>query len=271
VTAGERPEPGNLALRDLMRHAMAQAEPPIGPVLGHVVVSARRVRRQRFLTSLAAVAVLVPGLVLAASALGAPGHGRPGLAEATFVRPALAAGDYLPVRRISSASVAQLLLAELPPGSVHSQVQARVGPKAGGSLSRTATASLAEVRTGTGTGSVQLSMVRASAAQAMPGCPPSPDQCRTYTLAQGVTVVEAYASLRPSAGRMHGLSFDVQVLRPGAVLVSLRETGRVSGSRASRGLPLSAQQLVTAALDPRWQFWVAVAAGGEGGGRSMMN
>ena len=85
-------------------------------------------------------------------------------------------------------------------------------------------------------------------------------------------VVEEYASATLSIRRPRVLSFQVQVFRPRVAVVSLSESNKAAGASAvSFGMPLTAAQLLTAAVDPRWQFYVTKAVSAQAGsGPAMM-
>jgi hypothetical protein len=266
------------AVRDLMRQAMAGHEPPMGPVLGQAILAARRTRRQRLAASVGAVTLIVACVAVGLSAAGVPDHGlqRHGLSitQVVFVRPALPDLSFIRNGPITSQSVGQLLVAELPPGAGYSQVEANANANTPGTTGRTASAWLTEVTTAIGSGPVQAVMTAAGTTDAQLGCPPGVGQglCKTYSLQGGVKVVEQYASARLSTSPRHLLSFQVQVFRPRVAVVRLSESNITAGGGAlSVGMPLTATQLLAAAVDPRWQFYATKpAADGTGGGHGMM-
>jgi hypothetical protein len=174
---------------------------------------------------------------------------------------------------MTSKSFGQLLVAELPDGAGHSRVEASTGSSIRGATGRTASASLSEVTTPNGSGAVRAEMVAVGATDARFGCPPGLARglCKAYSLRDGVKVIEEYASATLSVGRLRVLSFLVQVFRPRVAVVSLVESNRTTGaSSVSLGMPLTAGQLLTAAIDPRWQFYVTRALPSAGSGRGMM-
>ncbi len=267
------------AVRDLMRQAMTGNEPPMGPVLGQAVRAARRVRRQRQAASAAAAAVIAVGLVVGVPAIGGPGHGlRRDVVSAhlVFIAPALPDLTYVRTHPITRQYLGQLLLAELPVGAAHSVVEASADSNTPGAIGRTASAWFSEVTTPLGSGAVEAEMMAVGTTDAQFGCPPGlvAGLCKTYSLAGGVKVVEEYASATQSIRRLRVLSFQVQVFRPRVVLISLYETNRTANASAvSFGMPLTAAQLLTAAVDPRWQFYITKPAStstGSGHGLMMM-
>jgi hypothetical protein len=260
------------AVRDLMRQAMAGDEPQMGPVLGKAVRAARRARRQRRAASVAAAVVITVGLVVGASAVGGPGHGlqRRAVASAQFVfiEPALPDLTYVRVQPITREYLGQLLLAELPASAAHSQVDASANSNIPGAIGRTATASFSEVTTPIGSGAVQAEMMAVGTTDAQFGCPtgPAAGSCKAYSLAGGVKVVEEYDSATLPVGRARVLSFRVQVFRPRVAVVSLSESNKAADtSVVSFGMPLTAAQLLAAAVDPRWQFYVTKPVSTESG------
>lgn len=265
------------AVRDLMRQAMAGYEPPMGPVLGQALLAARRAKRQRLAASVGAVAALVAGVTVGLSSAGGPDHGlqRRHLASApVFVRPTLPQMTFTRISPITSKFFGQLLVAELPAGAGHGRVSASADANSQGATAWTANALLSDVTTGIGSGTVAAEMMPAGTADSQFGCPPGLGRgfCKAYVLPGGVKVVEEYASATMSAGRRHLLSFQVQVFRPRVAVVSLSESNLTAGgSAASAGMPLTATQLLAAAVDPRWQFYVTrPIADGAGAGRGMM-
>jgi hypothetical protein len=267
------------AVRDLMRQAMAGYEPQMGPVLGKAVRAARRARRQRQAASAAAAVLITVGLAVGVSAVGGPGHGLQQRAAASaqfvFIEPALPDVTYVRVHPITREYLSQLLLAELPAGAGHSQVDASASSNISGAIGRTATASLSEVTTTIGSGAVRAEMMAVGATDAQFGCPSgrAAGICKVYSLAGGVKVVEEYEAATLPVRRVRVLSFQVQVLRPRVAVVSLSESNRTANTGAvSFGMPLTAAQLLTAAVDPRWQFYVtkpASTAAGADVGRAM--
>jgi hypothetical protein len=266
-------------VRDLMRQAMAGYEPPMGPVLGKAVRAARRARRQRQAASVAAAVLITVGLVVGLPAVGRLGHGLQRRAAASaqfvFIEPALPDLTYVRVGPITPEYLTQLLLAELPAGAGHSQVDASADSNIPGPTGQTATASLSEVTTTIGSGPVRAEMMAVGTTDPRFGCPSGrvAGFCKAYSLAGGVKVVEEYETATLPVRRLRVLSFQVQVLRPRIAVVSLSESNRTAGTGVvSLGMPLTAAQLLTAAVDPRWQFYVTKPAATEAGsdvGRAM--
>jgi hypothetical protein len=260
------------AVRDLMREAMAGYDPPMGPVLGKAVRAARRARRQRQVTSVAVAVLIAVGLVVGVSAVGGPGHGlqRRDVASSQFVfiTPALPDLTYVRVHPITREYLGQLLIGELPAGAGYSQVEASAP------IGRTASASLSEVTTPIGSGAVLAEMMAAGPTDAQFGCPSgrAAGLCRAYSLAGGVKVVEEYDLATLPVRPVRVLSFQVQVFRPRVAVVSLSESNRTAGTNVvSFGMPLTAAQLLTAAVDPRWQFYITKPAlTGAGAGHGIM-
>jgi hypothetical protein len=277
VTAGGKPEMHELTVRDLMRQAMAAEEPSLGPVIGNAIWAARRVRRQRLITSAAIVVVIVPCLVLAAVALGGPVASRPAQPSAArrdFVRPVLPDVLYARIRPMTSTAFGQLLAADLPAGADRGRVTASVSPASAGA-GRTARASLADVTTSAGSGVVQARMTAVGGTDGQFGCAGAMTRvsCHAYELAGGIEVMEEYAASSPATTHRQLLSFGVQVFRPHVALVSLYETNQADtpGRPVTKGMPIMAGQLLSAALDPRWQFWITQPVTGAGAGRGLMD
>jgi hypothetical protein len=267
-----------IAVRDLMRRAMAGYEPPIGPVLGKALRAARRARRQRLAASIAAATVIAACLVVGVAVVGEQAHGaqRRGLAsvDLVFIRPSLPYVTYIPIHPLTSEYFGQLLVAQLPPDAGYGQVMASANSNVPGATGRTASAYLDDVTTSVGSGAVKVEMMAVGATDAQFGCAPglAAGHCHAYTLAGGVKVIEEYASAALATGRQQVLSFQVQVFRPRVALVSLSESNRAAtaGSPVARAMPILAAQLLTAALDPRWQFYITRPVESQAGsGRGM--
>jgi hypothetical protein len=266
------------AVRDLMRQAMAGDEPAMGPVLGRALRAARRARRQRLAASATAGAAMAVCLVVGLSVVGGPGNGpqRHDLASDgfVFVRPALSEVTYTQIRPITSAYLGRLLVADLPPGARHSQVEASANANIPGATARTASASFGVVTTSAGSGYVMATMMAVGATDTGFGCARGLDRghCRAYSLAGRVTVVEEYSSATVATTHQQVMSFSVQVFRPRVALVSLKESNEAAtaGSPVAGSMPIEAAQLLAAALDPRWQFYVIKALSGAGSGRGML-
>jgi hypothetical protein len=260
------------AVRDLIWQAMSADEPPIRTdIVGGAVRSARTVRRRRMAAGAAVTAAVVPALAFGTpaivTALGPAAAGRhtvgpppttgdrSGRHHSTrpadrypFVRPVLpASSPEIHAVPVTDQSLGQLLVDELPAGARYSHLTAIVPSPTG--RGRQAGASLIS-RTATGSGSigVQLNEPR-DAGSASFQCASSGVPCITYTLAGGIKVNEL-VSQAPN-----GESIYVTVLRPGVALVAFTEgTGKTGpGTRP----PLTLNQLVAAALDPRWRFTVS--------------
>ncbi len=265
------------AVRDLMRQAMSGYEPPMGPVLGKALRAARRAKRQRLAASVAAAALIGACVAIGWSAVGGLNSGpQRGMlsAQFVFITPALPDVKYARIHPITSEYFGQLLLAELPAGALHSSVQASASSDVRGAADRTAVASLSEVTTTIGSGAVQAEMLAVGATDAQFGCPPgrTSDSCHAYSLRGGVQVVEKYASSTLAPGHLRVLSFQVQVFRPRVAVISLSESNTTADRTAvSLAMPLTAAQLLTAAVDPRWQFYITEPVySGAGSGRGMV-
>jgi hypothetical protein len=259
------------AIRDLIWQAMSADEPPIrADIIGGAVRGARTVRRRRMAAGVAVTAAVFPALAFGTpavvTALG-PAAGRhtvsppPTTSDRSgrhlssrpadrypFVRPKVPASspEIHPVP-VTDQSLGQLLVDELPAGARYSQITAIAQSPAG--RGRQAGASLMS-RTATGSGSIGVQLTDArDAGSASFQCASSGVPCITYTLAGGVKVNEL-VSQAPN-----GESIYVTVLRPGVALVAFTEgTGKTGpGTRP----PLTLNQLVAAALDPRWRFTVS--------------
>jgi hypothetical protein len=264
------------AVRDLMRRAMSGYEPPMGPLLGKALLAARRAKRQRMAASVAAAALIGACVVAGWSAVGGLGHAPQRhdmlAAQYVFITPALPDVTYTRIHPITSEYFGQLLLAELPAGALHSQVQASAISAVRGTAGRTASASLSEVTTTIGSGAVRAEMMAVGATDAEFGCPSArPSDCHAYSLRGGVEVVEEYASATLAVSHLRVLSFQVQVFRPRVAVVSLSESNSTaSGTAVSLAMPLTAAQLLAAAVDPRWQFYIIMPVyAGAGSGRGM--
>ncbi len=265
------------AMRDLMRQAMSGDEPPMGPVLGKALHAARRAKRQRLAGSMAAAALTAVSLAAGVSVVGGLWNGLQRTDASTqfvFVRPSLPDVTYTRTHSITSEYFGQLLLADLPAGTVHSQVQASAISNIHGAAGRTASASLSDVTTTIGSGTVSAQMTAAGATDTGFGCPPglAAGHCRAYSLQGGVKVVEQYPAVTLAISRVRVLSFQVRVFRPRVVVISLSESNiTAGGTGVSMAMPLTAAQLLTAAIDPRWQFWVTkLEYSGAGSGRGMV-
>ncbi len=260
------------AVRDLMRQAMAADEPPIGPVLGKALRAARRARRQRLAASVAAGLVIAACVVVGAGTVFVRGNAV-AAAQFVFVKPVLPDTTYTHIQPITSEYLGQLLISELPLGARHSQVLANANSNIPGATGRTASASLGEVTTSLGWGYVRAEMMAAGATDTGFGCAPglAAGYCHVYALAGGVKVMEEYASASLTTTHRQFVSFSVQVFRPRVALVDLYESNEAgnAGGAVARDLPIKASQLLTAALDPRWQFFItklALSSGGSGHG-----
>ena len=274
------------SLRELLHDAMTGDEPPIRQqLLGSAVRAARRTRRLRFVAAVSATAAAIPALAFGVPALaGALGHAaigqhgagigpssgqtgrihervrhsaRPRHAAASpsnlqFLRPTLPAAipEPNPVP-ITNQSLGQLLIDDMPAGARLSQIQATVDPLPNSApvTYRTVYAQFNIVTTRIGAGLVQATMMAAGASPFDSGCRgEDPAICRDYRLPGGVQVEELY---------MGGLS--VTVFRPNVAEVSVNEanSAMAAGSPATKGMPLTLAQLLTVALDPRWQFTIS--------------
>lgn len=276
--------------RDLLHQAMAGAEPSAGPhIIGGAVRAARRTRRRRWAVGLGVAAVVVPSLALGVpAALGALApavhDSRPGLAPAAgggaakhsqakvaetpspsatpgptappgmaflFQRPHRLAGspDVSPVP-ITSQSVGQLLIDDLPAGTRQSQIQADSDFNGSG----VAYAYFSNVRTSAGAGLLQATMMRVGARPVDFGCGHDSSTCHDYRLPGGVVVSEQYQV--PTAT---GLMLDVSVFRPNVAEFNIGEANFAEAARSpdTKGLPLTIGQILTIALDSRWQFTIS--------------
>jgi hypothetical protein len=261
------------AIRELLQQAMAEAEPPPGPhIIGGAVRAARRTRRRHWAAGIGAAAIIVPGLALGVpavvgalsqaapagharivpAAVGAPrahtkGHARtPSAIPMVFQRPAglVSTPEVNPVP-ITSQSVGQLLIDDLPAGTRTSQIQADKNFSGTG----VAYAYFNNVSTPIGAGLLQATMMRAGSRPFNFGCVPAfGNTCRDYTLPGGVVVEEHYES-----------TFAVSVFRPNVAEINIDEANfaEAAGSPETKGMPLTIGQLLKIALDGRWQFTIS--------------
>ena len=273
------------SVRDVLQRAMAGEEPPISQgILGGAVRAARRARRRRLAAAVAAAAAVAPavafGVPAVAGALapatqlmhhqGPPLAGRVpatgaspspstpdasmGMTGPMFVTPTLppANPEQNPVP-ITAQALGQLLIDDLPAGAQPSQIEAAVSP-AGSQPGQaptaveTAQASFNVVTTPAGSGLVDASMMAVGPSPVDFGCAGlDPGRCREYSLPGGILVDEEYMGL-----------FFVNVFRPGVAELTISEadTAAAAGSTTTKGMPLTAEQMLTIALDSRWQ-WTA--------------
>ena len=263
-------------VRDLLHQAMAGAEPPPGPhIIGGAVRAARRTRRRHWAAGICAAAAILPGLALGVpAAVGALSPAAPGghvrivpaaggahrahaarraIARArtpsadamVFQRPAglVSTPEVNPVP-ITSQSVGQLLIDDLPAGTRTSQIQADSNFNGTG----VAYAYFNEITTRIGAGLLQATMMRAGSTPRDFGCAGLGKICRAYRLPGGVVVEESYEA-----------GLDISIFRPNVAEFSISEdnVAEAAGSRPSKGMPLTIGQLLKIVLDGRWQFTIS--------------
>ena len=272
-------------LRDLLQQTMAGEEPPIGrPIVGGAVRGASAARRRRLAAAITAAAAIVPALAfgvpvvagalapakpvrhihLAPLAGGAPAKkkvpanaARHAAAAFTFVRPSTPGNrpDANPVP-ITSQSLGQLLIDDLPAGAHMSQIEAGINPAGSHpgqapTAFETAHAWFNDIITPIGSGLVQADMMAAGPTPFDFGCAGMrKSQCREYSLPGGIKVDEEYMRL-----------LFVSVFRPNVAELTISEanSAMAAGSPDTKGMPLTMDQMLKIALDSRWQFAISQA------------
>ena len=169
----------------------------------------------------------------------------------TFVRPRLPATipEVNPVP-ITNQSLGQLLIDDLPAGAHMSQIEANDNFNPSNAY-RTAYAWFNKVTMPTGAGLVEAVMMAAGPTAFDFGCAGmGSTSCRQYSLPGGVQVEE-----------LNEGSPSVSVFRPGVAEITISEDDRAmaAGSPATKGMPLTMEQMLKIALDSRWQFTISQA------------
>jgi hypothetical protein len=282
------------SVKDLLRQAMAGDEPPVGPqIVGGAVRAARSARRRQVAGAIVAVAAIAPGLAfgvpaiahaLAPPAAGQHGYGltpaaesgsshakkydrvrstpkrakkgRSGSSQYTFLTPKqlTAASEVNPVP-ITSQSVGQLLLDDLPAGTQPGQIEANANANPS-AATQVAMAWLEDVKSALGSGEVQATVMGAGSTPFDFGCGSGkPDgSCRAYNLPGGVEVAESYSTTTTARGQW--VMLMVSVFRPNVAefTVSEANSAMAAGSPVSKGMPLTLGQMLRIGLDSRWQL-----------------
>jgi hypothetical protein len=224
--------------------------PGIGPAAARSAIAGRS-----NLSSRAAKPFLRKGK--AARSGSTPGSGS-GSGGHPFVRPKipLASPDPNP-EPITDQSLGQLLIDDLPAGAQRSQIMASTNT---GAQTRVAEAEFNDVSTAAGAGTVQASMMVAGSSAVDFGCPAAGATgvgCESYSFRNGVRVAEEYTTGQaPDGGGWESLM--VSVFRPGVAEFDIMEanSAMAAGSAVTKGMPLTLGQILTATLDPRWQFTI---------------
>jgi hypothetical protein len=278
------------SVKDLLRQAMAGDEPPVSPqIVGGAVRAARSARRRQVAGAIVAVAAIAPGLAFGvpaiAHALAPPAAGQHGYVltpaaesgsshakkydrvrtvpnsarlQFAFERPKLptAAAEVNPVP-ITSQSVGQLLLDDLPTAAQPSQIEANANANPS-AATQVAMAWLEDVKSALGSGEVQATVMGVGSTPFDFGCGSGkPDgSCRAYDLPGGVKVAESY-STNDASGRW--VMLMVSVFRPNVAEFTVSETNSAmaAGSPVSKAMPLTLSQMLRIALDSRWQLTIS--------------
>lgn len=171
----------------------------------------------------------------------------------SFERPRLPATwpDANPVP-ITSQSLGQLLIDDLPHGAHMSQIEANDNFVGGAPQAyRSAYVWSNQVTTPGGSGKVEVSMITAGQKPFDFGCAGMGSvPCRQYSLPGGIQVVEMFDGM-PSAA----------VFRPGVAEITISESNaaKITFSPTTKNNPLTMGQMLKIALDSRWQFTISQA------------
>ncbi len=187
----------------------------------------------------------------------AQSHASPPANSYIPIRPVLPAGrsevDPVP---ITSQSVGQLLIDDLPAGAHLNQLMANADASAGDptSVGQLAVAEFNDVTTAFGSGSVQANLLHYTTGffgQVCPTTNAQGERCVIYHLAGGVEVAEDVSTDDSGLQQL-----DVTVFRPGIANIDISEinAAMAAGSPQSAHMPLTMAQIVAVALDPRWGF-----------------
>jgi hypothetical protein len=191
-------------------------------------------------------------------ASNAPKKSRSGSSQYTFLQPKqlIPANEVNPVP-ITSQSVGQLLLDDLPAAAQPSQIEANANANPS-AATQVAMAWLEDVKSALGSGEVQATVMGVGSTPFDFGCGSGkPDgSCRAYDLPGGVKVAESY-STNNASGRW--VMLMVSVFRPNVAEFNVSETNSAmaAGSPVSKAMPLTLSQMLRIALDSRWQLTIS--------------
>jgi RNA polymerase sigma-70 factor (sigma-E family) len=249
--------------------------------------AARKTRRRQLTAGIAVAAAIIPALVFGVPAITgalapagpAPAHSghasKPRHATATphpgapaFIPPL--SRSYYPVQpvlpaeqsevdpvSITSQSIGQLLIDDLPAGAQPDQLMANADANAGdpSAVGQNAEAIFLNVITKSGSGSVDADLLHYTTGFFGQVCSTTPtpgETCVIYHLADGIEVAEDV-----SYGVTGDEQLNVTVFRPGVANIEISEMNSEMGGQNSASMPLTMAQMVKAALDPRWAFTIS--------------
>ncbi|HEY2507915.1 MAG TPA: hypothetical protein VGI58_15470 [Streptosporangiaceae bacterium] len=272
-------------VRQLLHEAVEDHEPPFTrDLVAGAVRGARRSRRRHIAAGISVAVAAGPALAFgmpalagalspaaqshqqgAAPAAAGSNSAHPGVTVSPagspgvlFIRPTQPPqrAEAHPVP-ITSQSLGQLLIDDLPADSTFGEVEASTDANPGATL-RSADAWFNNVSTPAGSGTVQVSLLAAGQQAFDFGCPAATAagvSCQVYHLPGGAEVAEEYSG-GPNGKTPAQVS--VSVFRPNVAQVNVTESNSamVPPNPVSKGEPLTLSQLLRLALDPRWRFTI---------------